>query len=85
MKKQDSPALRLEKQTLTAWAQILYRSGMIDAARAHDHADRADDGEQDRAGGRTALTGFCNICHTDHKNCMKKVLRFQIRYVILLS
>ncbi|MCR5307088.1 MAG: hypothetical protein K6E36_11360 [Oscillospiraceae bacterium] len=33
MKKQDSPALRLEKQTLTAWVQILYRSGMIDAAR----------------------------------------------------
>ena len=33
MKKQDSPALRLEKQTLTAWAQILYRNGTIDRAR----------------------------------------------------
>ncbi len=33
MKKQDSPALELEKQTLTAWAQILHRKGMIDSAR----------------------------------------------------
>lgn len=33
MNKQDSPALELEKQTLTAWAQILYRNGMIDSAR----------------------------------------------------
>ena len=33
MKKQDSPTLRLEKQTLTAWAQILHRKGMIDSAR----------------------------------------------------
>lgn len=33
MKKQDSTALRLEKQTLTAWAQILYRNGTIDRAR----------------------------------------------------
>ena len=33
MKKQNSPALELEKQTLTAWAQILHRKGMIDSAR----------------------------------------------------
>ncbi len=55
------------------------------AARAHDYTDRADDGEQDEAGGRTAVTGFRNICHTDHKNCNKNVLLFQIEYVILLS
>ena len=33
MKKQDSPALQLEKQTLTAWARILNRRGLIDSAR----------------------------------------------------
>ncbi|MBR3268171.1 MAG: hypothetical protein IKI58_05510 [Oscillospiraceae bacterium] len=33
MKKQDSPALQLKKQTLTAWARILNRRGLIDSAR----------------------------------------------------
>lgn len=33
MKKQDTPALTLEKQTLTAWARILYNKGMIDNKR----------------------------------------------------
>ena len=33
MKKQNAQALQLEKQTLTAWAQILHRKGMIDSAR----------------------------------------------------
>ena len=30
MKRQDSPALMLKKQTLTAWTQILYNQGKID-------------------------------------------------------
>lgn len=33
MKKTDSQALAMKKLTLTAWAQLLHRSGMIDAAR----------------------------------------------------
>lgn len=33
MKKQDTQALKMKKLTLTAWAHILYRRGMIDAAR----------------------------------------------------
>ncbi|WP_155250380.1 hypothetical protein [Ruminococcus flavefaciens] len=33
MKKADSTELTLKKQTLTAWANILYKKGLIDAAR----------------------------------------------------
>lgn len=33
MKKADSPEFILKKQTLTAWANILYKKGVIDAAR----------------------------------------------------
>ena len=33
MKRQDSQELTMKKLTLTAWAQILYRKGMIDAAK----------------------------------------------------
>jgi hypothetical protein len=33
MQKTDSQALELKKLTLTAWAHILYRKGMIDAAK----------------------------------------------------
>ncbi len=33
MKRQDSQKLTMKKLTLTAWAQILYRKGMIDATK----------------------------------------------------
>ena len=33
LKRQDSQELTMKKLTLTAWARILYRKGMIDAAR----------------------------------------------------
>ena len=33
MKKQDSQELAVKKLTLTAWARILYKRGMIDSAR----------------------------------------------------
>ncbi len=33
MKRQDSQELTMKKLTLTAWARILYRKGMIDAAK----------------------------------------------------
>ena len=33
MKRLDSPELALKKQTLTAWAQILYKNGWIDHTR----------------------------------------------------
>ncbi len=33
MKKPDLQELAVKKLTLTAWARILYRKGMIDAAR----------------------------------------------------
>ena len=33
MKRQDSQELTMEKLTLTAWAKILYRKGMIDSAK----------------------------------------------------
>jgi hypothetical protein len=33
MKRTESPELTLKKQTLTAWAQILYKKGVIDCTR----------------------------------------------------
>lgn len=33
MKRTESPELILKKQTLTAWAQILYKKGIIDFTR----------------------------------------------------
>ena len=33
LKRQDSQELTLKKLTLTAWANILYRKGMIDSAK----------------------------------------------------
>ena len=33
MKKSESPELILKKQTLTAWAHILYKNGWIDHTR----------------------------------------------------
>ncbi|WP_155250132.1 hypothetical protein [Ruminococcus flavefaciens] len=33
MKKSESPELALKKQTLVAWAQILYKNGWIDHTR----------------------------------------------------
>ena len=33
MKRTESPELILKKQTLTAWAQILYKKGIIDCSR----------------------------------------------------
>ncbi|MBP0976130.1 MAG: hypothetical protein J6S92_07110 [Oscillospiraceae bacterium] len=33
MKRQDSQELTMKKLTLTAWANILYRKGMIDSAK----------------------------------------------------
>ena len=33
MNKPDAPALTMKKLTLTAWANILYRKGMIDSAK----------------------------------------------------
>ena len=33
MKKSELPELALKKQTLTAWAHILYRNGWIDHTR----------------------------------------------------
>ena len=33
MKKTESPELILKKQTLTAWANILYKQGIIDHVR----------------------------------------------------
>lgn len=33
MKKQDSQELAVKKLTLTVWARILYKKGMIDSAR----------------------------------------------------
>ena len=33
MKKSESPELALKKQTLAAWANILYKNGWIDHAR----------------------------------------------------
>ena len=33
LKRQDSQELTMKKMTLTAWARILYRKGMIDAAK----------------------------------------------------
>lgn len=33
MKKSESPEMALKKQTLTAWAHILYKNGWIDHAR----------------------------------------------------
>ena len=33
MKKADSTEVTLKKQTLTAWANILYKKGLIDVAR----------------------------------------------------
>lgn len=33
LKKQDSQELTMKKLTLTAWANILYRKGMIDSAK----------------------------------------------------
>lgn len=33
LKRQDSQELTMKKLTLTAWARILYRKGMIDAAK----------------------------------------------------
>lgn len=33
MQRADSQELTMKKLTLTAWARILYRKGMIDAAR----------------------------------------------------
>jgi len=33
MQKTDSQRLQTEKLTLTAWAKILYRKGMIDSAK----------------------------------------------------
>ena len=33
MKKTESPELILKKQTLTAWANILYKRGIIDHVR----------------------------------------------------
>ena len=33
MKRTESPELTLKKQTLTAWAQILYKKGIIDCTR----------------------------------------------------
>ncbi|WP_295069100.1 hypothetical protein [Ruminococcus sp.] len=33
MKRLDSPELALKKQTLTAWAHILYKNGWIDHTR----------------------------------------------------
>ena len=33
MKRTESPELILKKQTLTAWAKILYKKGIIDCAR----------------------------------------------------
>jgi hypothetical protein len=33
MKRTESPELTLKKQTLNAWAQILYKKGVIDCTR----------------------------------------------------
>ena len=33
LKRQDSQELTMKKLTLTAWVRILYRKGMIDAAK----------------------------------------------------
>jgi hypothetical protein len=33
LKRQDSQELTMKKLTLTAWANILYRKGMIDSAK----------------------------------------------------
>ena len=33
LKRQDSQERTMKKMTLTAWAQILYRKGMIDSAK----------------------------------------------------